>query len=50
MSEALNRLRTAALERDWSVLQDTLADALGEVEYFVGLEIGLIRAHSRSMG
>ena len=45
MSEALNRLRAAALERDWSVLQDTLADALGEVEYFAGLEIGLTRAH-----
>src|SRR5689334_24264497 len=45
MSEALDRLRTAAQERDWSVLQDTLADALGEVEYFAGLEIGLNRAH-----
>ena len=45
MSEALNRLRTAARERDWSVLQDTLADVLGEVEYFAGLEIGLTRAH-----
>jgi len=45
MNEALERLRTAAVERDWSVLQDTLADALGEVEYFVGLEIGLNRAH-----
>ena len=45
MSEALDRLRAAAVERDWSVLQDTLADALGEVEYFVGLEIGLNRAH-----
>ncbi len=45
MSEALNRLRAAARERDWSVLQDTLADALGEVEYFAGLEIGLTRAH-----
>jgi hypothetical protein len=46
MSEALNRLRAAALERDWSVLQDTLADALSEVEYFAGLEIGLTRAHN----
>jgi hypothetical protein len=45
MSEALNRLRAAALERDWSVLQDTLAEVLGEVEYFTGLEIGLTRAH-----
>jgi len=45
MSEALNRLRAAAVERDWSVLQDTLAEALGEVEYFAGLEIGLTRAH-----
>jgi hypothetical protein len=46
MSEALSRLRAAALERDWSVLQDTLAEALSEVEYFAGLEIGLTRAHN----
>ena len=45
MSEALDHLRAAARERDWSVLQDTLAEALGEVEYFAGLEIGLTRAH-----
>ena len=45
MTEALNRLRTAALERDWSVLQDTLAEVLEETEYFAGLEIGLNRAH-----
>ncbi len=45
MTEVLSRLRTAALERDWSVLQDTLAEALGETEYFAGLEIGLNRAH-----
>ncbi|MBI1279907.1 MAG: hypothetical protein GC179_17405 [Anaerolineaceae bacterium] len=43
--DTLARLRAAALERDWSILQDTLADALSEVEYFAGLEIGLTRAH-----
>ncbi len=46
MTEALNRLRTAAHERDWSVLQDTLADVLSEVEYFAGLEIGLVLAYA----
>ena len=45
MTEPLQRLRTAALERDWSVLQDTLADVLIEVDYFAGLEIGLKRAY-----
>ena len=45
MTDVLDRLRAAALERDWSILQDTLAEVLGEVEYFVGLEIGLNRAH-----
>jgi hypothetical protein len=45
MSEVLERLRAAALERDWSILQDTLAEVLAEVEYFAGLEIGLNRAH-----
>jgi hypothetical protein len=45
MSEVLDRLRAAAYERDWSVLQDTLADALGAVEYFAGLEIALNRAY-----
>jgi len=44
---ALARLRTAALERDWSVLQDTLAEALIVVEYFAGLEIGLTRAYGQ---
>ncbi|MEZ4669300.1 MAG: hypothetical protein R3E39_15450 [Anaerolineae bacterium] len=43
---ALTRLRQAARERDWHVLQDTLAALLGEVEYFVGLEIALNRAHA----
>lgn len=46
MTEALNRLRTAAHERDWSVLQDTLAEVLTEVEYFAGLEIGLVLAYA----
>jgi len=45
MSEALEHLRTAALERNWSVLQDTLAEVLIEVDYFAGLEIGLKRAY-----
>ena len=38
-------LRTAAIERDWSVLQDYLAYVLIDVEYFAGLEIALNRAH-----
>lgn len=46
MTETVNRLREAALERDWSVLQDCLADVLSEVEYFAGLEIALTRAHA----
>lgn len=45
MTEALNMLRTAAIERDWSVLQDYLAYVLIDVEYFAGLEIALNRAH-----
>jgi hypothetical protein len=39
-------LRRAAAERDWPLLQDTLAALLGEVEYFAGLEIALKRAHA----
>lgn len=46
MSEALAQLREAAHERDWFILQDALAEALGEAEYFTGLEIGLTRAHA----
>ncbi len=45
MNDSLTHLREAALERDWTRLQDTLADVLINVEYFVGLEIALNRAH-----
>ena len=45
MNEVMDRLRAAAHERDWSSLQDILAEVLGQVEYFAGLEIALTRAH-----
>lgn len=45
MSDSLSQLRAAASERDWSILQDALAEVLTEVDYFAGLEIGLTRAY-----
>lgn len=46
MNAALQALRQAAPERDWGRLQDALAEALGGVEYFAGLEIALTLAHA----
>jgi hypothetical protein len=46
MKAAIQTLRAAALERDWSRLQGALAEALGGLEYFAGLEIVLTLAHA----
>lgn len=46
MSPELSLLRSAAVEREWGILQDTLTALLGEIDYFYGLEIALQRAHN----